>query len=106
MADFALKLGMRIKELRRARGLRQEDMEQFGLNYRYFQKIEAGKANITLSTVERIAAALSVKVEEIFMLPLSISPEAEHLQALLADIISKNQTKKIKSITNFIEHVL
>jgi transcriptional regulator with XRE-family HTH domain len=50
---FFLALGVRIKELRRARKLSQEDMISFGFSARHWQQIEAGRP-ITLKTLLRI----------------------------------------------------
>jgi len=58
MGKLSILIGNRIKELRKRKGLKQEDMEKFGINYKYFQKIEGGRANVTLQTLEKIAKAL------------------------------------------------
>jgi len=67
--DFFLKLGRRIKQLRQARGLRQEDMEDHGIPYKYYQRIESPgsrPANITMRTLLKIAKALQVEPREFF----------------------------------------
>ena len=97
--SLALLLGKRIKAIRLSKGLRQEDMEGFGINIRYFQKIEAGKANITLSTIERIAAAFDVSVEELFCFGLSADDDANKLISLVGKIIDdKDKVKKLNVI--------
>ena len=87
MAKLAQLIGSRIREIRKAKGLRQEDMEQFGIGYKYYQKIESGKANITLGTIEKVAEALKIDVQELFMVPLSKSKQTNELSLYLADII-------------------
>ena len=32
-------IGLRLKELRQTKGLKQEDLEQWGFSYRYYGKI-------------------------------------------------------------------
>jgi transcriptional regulator with XRE-family HTH domain len=67
--EFFIRLGRRIKELRREKGLRQEDMEEFGIAYKYFQRIESPgskPANITMKTLLKIANALEVEPIELF----------------------------------------
>lgn len=59
-------VGKRIRQLRLERGLRQEDMCQFGFEYKYYQRIEYGQKNLTLKTLNRLAKAFGVKVEELF----------------------------------------
>jgi transcriptional regulator with XRE-family HTH domain len=63
LADF----GHRIRSLRRAQGLTQEQLaEAADLNPRTVQKIEAGKINIVLTTLLRLQAALRCSVGELF----------------------------------------
>jgi transcriptional regulator with XRE-family HTH domain len=50
---FFQALGKRIKELRRAQKLSQEDMISYGFSARHWQQIEAGRP-ITLKTLLRI----------------------------------------------------
>jgi len=48
---------------------RQEDMEDFGIPYKYYQRIESPGSypvNITLKTLLKIADALDVEVSEFF----------------------------------------
>ena len=37
--------GNRLRYLRKARQLRQLDVESFGLSYKYYQRLEAGQVN-------------------------------------------------------------
>ncbi len=65
---LAARIGKRIKELRKQRGLTQEDMEEFGIPYKYFQRIESPgshPANLTLKTLLKIAEALKVEVSDL-----------------------------------------
>jgi len=68
--EFFIKLGRRIKKLRQKKGLRQEDMEDFGIAYKYYQRIESpGKrpANITMKTLLKIAGAFEVEPYQLFL---------------------------------------
>jgi len=67
MTDEALmkQVGERIIRLRQARGLKQEDMCQFGFDYKYYQRIEYGQKNLTLRTINRLAEAFCVKAADI-----------------------------------------
>lgn len=60
-----MKLAKNIKKLRAKNELVQEDMRDFGLNYRYYQKIEASDANVTLDTLVRLANAFKVKISDL-----------------------------------------
>ena len=58
-AKFFRALGQRVRELRKKRGLTQEDMISFGFSARHWQQIEAGRP-ITVSTLLRVCEALNV----------------------------------------------
>ena len=55
-----------VQRLRKAKGLTQEDMQDFGFNYRYYQRIEAGEKNLSLKTLNKLAKAFGVDVSEFF----------------------------------------
>ncbi len=59
-------VGKRVRELRIAKGLKQEDMCQFGFDYKYYQRIEYGEKNLTLKTLNKLAEGLGVPVSELF----------------------------------------
>jgi transcriptional regulator with XRE-family HTH domain len=69
-------LGQRIRELRVAKGLTQWEMAERGLSYKYYQRIEAGKVNLTLNSLEKLATALDVAVGELFCFPFAPRPVA------------------------------
>jgi len=65
---FTNQLRLRIIELRKRKGLTQEDMQTFELSLRQYQRIEQGETkNITLSNLFKIAKALDVKFHELFL---------------------------------------
>ena len=106
MGNLSELISNRLREIRKQKGLRQEDMEKYGLNYKYYQRVESGRVNITLSTIEKIAEALDIRPEELFVFPLSDSEEAERLVASIGRIIKDNDSKMIKKINLIIEEVL
>jgi len=64
---IGIELGKKIKELRRKRGITQEQLaELIETSYKYIQRIE-GKTppDVRLTTVERLAKALKVKPAEL-----------------------------------------
>jgi transcriptional regulator with XRE-family HTH domain len=58
-------LARRLREIRAAKGLSQREMKELGINHKYYQRIEAGNVNLTLRSLEKLAAALGVGVLEI-----------------------------------------
>ena len=58
--------GNRLRQLRKARNLRQLDVESLGLSYKYYQRLEAGQVNPTLLTLYKLASAFHVSVSDFF----------------------------------------
>ena len=106
MGELAELIGKRVREVRKQKGLRQEDMESRGVSYRYFQRIEAGEANITLATVEKVAKALDINPTDLFTAPLSNSDEANELYALISDTVRRGDTNAIKKMIVFVKEIL
>lgn len=60
------KLGRKIEELRKKKGLTQEELaEKAGLHRAYFWDVEQGR-NISIKTAYNIARALGVNVKDLF----------------------------------------
>jgi len=57
--EQALKLiGVQLRLFRVKRGLTQWEMEEAQVSYKYYQRIETGRANITIRTLVRVMRAL------------------------------------------------
>jgi transcriptional regulator with XRE-family HTH domain len=57
------RMAARLKELRERRGLTQEQLsEKSGVGRSHLARLETGKQDPTLSTLEKLAKALGVKV--------------------------------------------
>ena len=60
--------GARIKELREKKGLNQEQLaEIIGLESRHLSRIETGRSFTTLENIEKIANALNVDINTLFI---------------------------------------
>ena len=56
MEQFLKRVGENIAKHRKLKPLNQMDAAELaGFSYRYYQKIESGTANMTLSTIYRLA---------------------------------------------------
>ncbi len=53
-------LGYRLKALRMAKGLKQEDLETWGFSYRYYGKMERGLVNPTIETLARLCEIFEI----------------------------------------------
>lgn len=60
-------LGKRIKELRQKCGISQEKFAlKIGMDRTYFASVEAGKRNIAIENINKIADGLNVSLSELF----------------------------------------
>ena len=57
--QFFRALGQRVRDIRKRKGLSQEDMISFGFSARHWQQIEAGRP-ITVKTLLHICKAFDV----------------------------------------------
>lgn len=65
--DVLIKFGERVRDLRKERGLSQEQLAfKADLHRTYIGMIERAEKNITLVNVEKIANALNVNINELF----------------------------------------
>jgi transcriptional regulator with XRE-family HTH domain len=66
VAELRKQVGARLRELRLARGLTQEQLgERAGLSYKFIGEVERGIGNPTLDSLANLAAALEVQVVEL-----------------------------------------
>lgn len=62
-----IKFGERVRELRKKKGLSQEQLAyEADLHRTYIGMIERAEKNITLINIEKIAIALDVSISELF----------------------------------------
>lgn len=62
----AQKFGENMKKIRLEKGMSQGDIcRELGLDRAYISNVENGKQNLTLSTMEKVAKALGVSIEDL-----------------------------------------
>lgn len=62
-----LRFGQRVKERREEQGLSQRRLAlMIGMDNTYLGRIEAGRCNLSIDTMSRIASALDVEIRELF----------------------------------------
>ena len=65
--DIKVKIGKRIKELRTQQGISQESFAlDIDLDRTYIASVEAGKRNISIVNLEKIATGFGVSLSELF----------------------------------------
>ena len=66
--DIVVRLGRRIRQLRIDTGLSQEKFAySIGMDRTYFASVEAGKRNIAVRNIKKIADGLQISLSELFM---------------------------------------
>lgn len=69
MATVTQKFGVKIKKLRKIRGLTQEKLAELArIDYSYMNLIENGKRNPSLKLIARLARVLDVSLDELMKL--------------------------------------
>ena len=64
---FLTDLGTRIRDLRKSRGISQEDLAfQAKMTRTYLAQIENGKVNPSIGKINKIAESLNISLYEIF----------------------------------------
>ena len=64
---ITVELGKKIKQLRLKKGLSQEKFaREIGMDRTYFASVEAGKRNISICNIKKIADGLEISLSELF----------------------------------------
>ena len=94
-------LGARIKELRKAKGLSQDQLsETIGIDPKHLSRIEVGKSYPYMETLESIAKSLNVEIKDLF--------EFRHLEKETASIegistmLNGASEEKLRLVVKFI----
>jgi transcriptional regulator with XRE-family HTH domain len=67
MSNINEKLGKRVREIRKAKKMSQEELAyQAEIDYSYLNEIEAGKRNPSVKRIAAIAKALRVSIKDLF----------------------------------------
>jgi len=62
-----VRFGQRLRELRRARGLSQEELPfRAGLHRTYVSSAERGQRNVALVNLEKLSNALEIDIADLF----------------------------------------
>lgn len=94
-------LGARIKELRKAKRLSQDELsEKINIDPKHISRIEVGKSYPSLDTLEKIAKALNVEIKDLFeFMHLSRSKElTDNVSKLLKEADEDNLRLILKII--------
>ena len=65
LSSHQRRLATRVRQLRKACGMKQDDLEDFGLHWKTVQAIEYARGDVKLSTLIKLARAFGVTVAEL-----------------------------------------
>jgi transcriptional regulator with XRE-family HTH domain len=89
------RIGLRIKSLRRGRGLTQEQVaERTRLSVNYLSRVERGLENPTLDTFLALAGALKVEPLDLFTIEQE-EPDSRRLRQRLTRLIDEAQDDQL-----------
>lgn len=98
-------IGLRIKELRRAKNMSQEYLsEKIGISSKYLSSIERGKGNPSLDTVIKLAIALDVELSEIFIFSHQ-GKTTKDLKVFVANLIKDSDTERLKLTAKIVKAI-
>lgn len=70
MNDIKKRFGKRLRKIRRAKDLTQEQLaDQVGVSLNFIGQLERGENSPSFETVQKIAEVLEVDISELFMPP-------------------------------------
>ena len=96
MADIKKQIGDRIRDLRKKKGLSQEELGwKAKLHYTYIGGIERGEKNVSIITLSKIAKGLGISVNEIFNIPTEIK-DLDKLRASLLKEIDRSDPEIVR----------
>jgi transcriptional regulator with XRE-family HTH domain len=76
LPEFQRRFARRIRDLRDSRGLRQDELENFGLSWKSVQKLEYGKSDPKMSTLLKLCRAFDLTLVEL----LRFDPPARRIR--------------------------
>lgn len=108
-ADVNTQFGSRLRDLRKSKGLTQEQLaEKAGLHYKFIGRVERG-TDIKLSNIAKLANGLDISVSKLMshcFPKISFSKEKEELLNRFFDILERLEEAKVNKILEFIDEIL
>ncbi|MDO9067829.1 MAG: helix-turn-helix transcriptional regulator [Deltaproteobacteria bacterium] len=97
-------LGQRIRELRKRKGLSQDQLsEKIGIDPKHLSRIELGKSFPYMETLEATAKALQVEIQDLFEFH-HLSKEAATIEEINKMLHGANE-ETIRNVYKYIRYV-
>ncbi len=98
-------LGRRLRNLRKTRGLTLERLaEKASVDEKYLGNIERGKENPSIATLEKLAGALSVKINQILCFEHELRGERS-LRRRIMQVLEKCDERELQLILKLINSI-
>lgn len=107
MKDIQKSLGQKLRAIRKAKGLTQEQVaDKGGMNFKYYGAIERGEINVTMKTVSNLARILNVRMGDLFAFDLSAQDKDKaEVIARMAQLMKKGSKDQVKRLNVFLKEV-
>lgn len=108
MGSVLRDLGRRIRLLRRDRKFTQEQLaREANLDYKYLGEVERGRKNISVESLARVAAALHVKIVELFLFDAPAAGNEERItEAKVVDAVRHSEPHMREPLLRILHEVL
>ena len=104
MSKLQISLGTKVRKLRQALGLTQEELaEKAGLSPKHLGELERGRANPTLSNLEALAEALSMSLVDLFDLEEARLSQ-DKIKEAICELIDRSGPGKRDFIFNLVRY--
>lgn len=104
MQNTKILLGQRIKELRKAKILSQDQLSEIiGIDSKHLSRIELGKSFPYMETLEGIAAALEVDIKDLFDFR-HLAKESATIECI-DKMLEGASEEKLRQVYKFIKYV-
>jgi XRE family aerobic/anaerobic benzoate catabolism transcriptional regulator len=98
--DFLLSLGSRVRDLRNRRGMTRKTLaRESEVSERHLAQLESGEGNISVLLLRRIAAVLSVSLEELFALDATDDRKSSTQKVALLRLIERLPSHRLEEAT-------
>lgn len=105
MDNLTKQLGERIRHLRKARGLTQEQLAQAaGISDKYLSEVERGASKVSVEILDKIATGLNIGIQDI--LSLTSEEDRGQLESYLFRLIKGASDEQLATLHRVIRAIL
>ena len=104
--ELVEKIGLRIRKLRKAQGLTQEQLaEKAEISYKYLGQIERGEINPGIINLFKIASGLALPIKEIVSIDMESVGEESFLREEILSLLGGKTHDDLKKVLKVLRAV-